>query len=458
MLPLAALGQSTASTYDPAKPAQLRPKDLRAESAILIEAKSGEVLFEKNANDVRFPASTTKILTLMLALGAVGDVDEMVTVSEQAVANVPPDSSVIGLQAGEELKFSDLLLATMVASGNDGANVIAERVAGSQQAFVQMMNDAARNMGCTNTNFVNAHGYHDQYHFTTAHDMAIIAREGMKMDAFRQIVKEWRFTLPKTNVSKARALTSQAEAFFAETKDTTPYPYATGIKTGRHSEAGYCFVGAAYKDGVELISVVFKTTAGGRWSDTKKLMEYGFSQYVSTSIGELFTLNPKAIEISGYSLDDENLGLLDLQINKLNPEADDTLSGFKGQDENWLKIYTDRTQITYTRPLEAPVEAGEVMGIMTYTPEGGGEPVEYQLIAARAIKRREALAPSLDDIKAYTNADPNPFPRFSAELLALMLLPVIAVAIISQLLYKLLTKKRKPRVRRRTVYHTRYYR
>ena len=143
----------------------------------------------------------------------------------------------------------------------------------------------------------------------------------------------------------------------------------------------------------------------------------------------------------------------------MDPLANDALVAPKGSGDEQLKIYNTRTQIEYSRTLEAPVEAGEVMGTLTYTPlSPGAEPVVYELLASRSIIRRASLAPTLDEIRAYTAADPNPFPRFSLEFLIIILLPVIAVAVISQMLFKLFTRKRKPRVKQKLEYKTRYYR
>ncbi len=439
-------------------PSSLGPEDIRAESAILIEANTGEVVFEKNADDLRFPASTTKILTIFLGV-LMGNADDVVTVSPSSVL-IPEDSSKIGLKEGEQLRFSDLLKATMVSSGNDGANVIAEHISGSQDAFAAMMNDATRSFGCSGTHFVNAHGYHNDYHYSTARDLAVIAREAMKNEEFRAIALLSRFTLPRNNLSASRALTAGHMEFLTETENASRYyPYANGIKTGYHSQAGYCFVGSAVKDGISLISVVLKTSSAGRWADTKKLMEYGFSQYISTSIEEIYKKDPKIIDISAYELTDENMGRLELAIRKVDPVANDHLIGLAGRTDSWTRTYNSRTQIEYTRVLEAPVSAGEVVGTLTYTPEDGvSAPVEYELIATRGIRRRASIAPSLAEIQAYTSADPNPFPRFSLEFLFLMLLPVISVAVLSQLIYRLLTRKRKPRIKRRASYKARYYR
>ncbi len=462
LLPLlcCALPAMATQEYDPEHPENLRANQITGQSAVVIEAETGEAVFEKNADDLRYPASTTKILTVLLGI-TMGNPDDLVTVSESAV-QVPEGSSLIGLVAGEQLRLDDLLRATMVFSGNEGANVIAEHISGSQEAFVALMNETAQRIGTTQTHFANAHGYHDENHYTTARDMALIAQTAMQNQTFREIAATTSYTLERNEWRGALRGTADSAFLLTSTtreQDKYYYPFATGIKTGFTDPAGYCFVGAAEKDGIQLISVMLKGSAIGRWTDTKRLMEYGFKQYITTSIEELFRNNPKVIEISSYAVEDEDMGRLELALRKVEPQADDRLIGFAGQTDEWTRIYNTRTSIAFDRTLEAPVEAGEVMGTMTYTPEGGdGQPVEYQLIAKRSIQRRPAIAPTLDEIRIYTENDPNPFPRFSIEFLALVLLPIVAVVGLSQLFYKLFTRKKKPKIKRRTTYKTRYYR
>ena len=447
------------SSYSAERPENLAARDIRGEAAIVMEANTGEVLFEKNADELRPPASTTKVMTALLAL-TMADQEAMVTVSAYAASLDPEQHSHIGLKAGEQVRMADLIRATMVESGNDGAIAIAEHISGSEQAFVALMNEAAARYGCTRTHFVNSHGFHDDYHLTTARDLAIIAREAMKLDSFREIALLTSFTLPKTNMSDPRRLSSQARRLLNNSEDNQYYyEYATGIKTGFTNAAGYCFVGSANKQGIPMISVVLGTNSAGRWTDTKKLLEYGFTQYVSSSVQEVYDLNPKIISISGYSLDDADLGQLKLDIRKMDLAADDSLVTRKSFEDQQLRLYNERTQIDFTRTLEAPINAGEVVGIMTYTPPGGqAEPVEYELVASRSVLRRASLAPSVEEIYAYSDADPNPFPRFSFEFLLVVLIPVFAVIILSQIIYRLLTRKRKPRVKQKLTYKSRYYR
>ena len=152
-----------APDYDPEHPEDLAPDQLYALSAVLITQDKGEVIFEKDADTIRYPASMTKILTVLLGIMYVDNLDQTVTVSETAVA-VPDDSSTMYLKAGEQVRFIDILYGTMLLSANDGANVIAETVSGDIGRFVALMNNTAAAYGCYNTHFVNAHGYHDENH------------------------------------------------------------------------------------------------------------------------------------------------------------------------------------------------------------------------------------------------------------------------------------------------------
>lgn len=451
------------SAEDTNKSEDLKPSDLRSESAILINADTGEVLFEKDADVLRYPASTTKIMTLLLAITMGGDLDKTIVTSQSALDIQDENPALIPLEVGQEISLRDLIAATKVSSGNDGANLIAEAISGTQQGFVALMNEAAQKYGCTSTNFINAHGLHNEYHISTARDLAIIAREAMKNEAFRELASLTKFTVKSNNKNQGKNLLSKDDIFLhpstVEEEIAYYYPDAIGIKTGYHSNAGYCYVGAAKREGVSLISVTLKSTSYRRcFTDTIKLFDYGFSHFVSTSIEEIYKKNPMAIDISSFALDDEALGRLELSLHKLDPLADDHLVYPKGEEDTSLLNYNRYTQFEFTRPLEAPIAAGEVIGILTYIPVGSDKPIEYELIASRSVNRRLAIAPTLDEIRQYAETDPNPFPPFSVELLFILSLPVLAVAIISHLLYKLFTRKRKLKYKQKRRYTTRYYR
>ena len=418
-----------AEKYDDTHPENLSPDQLYALSAILISQDTGEVIFEKDPDARRYPASTTKILTVLLGIIMVDDVYKYVTVSETAV-NVPEDSSTMHLKAGEEIRFIDVLYGTMLLSGNDGANVIAETVSGSVPAFVDLMNSTAEMYGCTGTHFVNPHGYHDDNHYSTARDLAVICRQAMQNDLFCEIASAVTWSIPKTNMQRARTITTKSE-YMLQGSEESPnkyyYPYAVGIKTGSHSQSGYCFAGAAEKDGVRLVSVVLFTGKRARWADTIKLMNYGFSQYVSVTPLDLYNMNPITIETNNYSTSDTNRGKILLSCQLQDPAAvSPRLTLTSAEVKKMAANLQNYMVIQYIRDFAAPVAAGEVIGTMTYYPQYG-DPVVYLLTASRSVARRENAPKTLEEIVNETYADPNPFPPFSFELLMVFLMPLLII-------------------------------
>ena len=446
-----------AEEYDENHPEDLSADQLYALSAILIAEDTGEVIFEKNPDELRYPASTTKILTVLLGILMVDDVYTYVTVSDAAV-DVPADSSTMHLKAGEEIRFIDVLYGTMLLSGNDGANVIAETVSGSVPEFVELMNSTAQLYGCMNTHFANPHGYHDDNHYSTARDLALIAQQAMQNDLFREIAAATTWSIPKTNMQRARTITTKSEYMLPGSEEKPNkyyYPYAVGIKTGSHSKSGYCFAGAAEKEGVRLISVVMFTGKRARWADTIKLMNYGFSQYVSVTPMDLYNMNPITIETNNFSTSDSNRGriLLSCQLKdpaSVSPRITTTNAEVKRMAANLTSVVS----IQYDRDFTAPIAAGEHIATMTYVP-AHGESVEYELVASRSVARRENAPKTLEEIISETYADPNPFPPFSFELLMVFLGPVLVIAgIVSGIL---ILRKRRRGHRMKTPKPTRRY-
>ena len=427
--------------YDPANPANLQPEDLTCSSAILVEAGTGEVIFEKNADAIIYPASTTKILTTYLGL-MLNDPDRIVTVSAAAM-DVPSDSSLIPLSIGEQVRLEDVMYATMLMSGNEGANVIAETVAGSIFNFVNLMNNAAQSFGCISTHFANPHGYHDENHYSTAREMCMIARIAMKNETFRDIVRRDSYEMPDDNIYSRRNLKTNNQ-FINGQSSSTYYPEGIGIKTGNTRAAGYCYVGAAERNGVTLISCVYHASSDtARYTDTIRLMDYGFTQFQSVSIQDLYRGSPKVVDISAYALNDGNLGKLTLDLRERSSEGPATLIVSPSNRDYLTHHLSDITITEYTREFSAPVTAGEVMGTLTYY-NSSGQATVYDLVATRSIERRERIAPTLDEIAAYSAADPNPFPRFTFEFALLYIaLPVLAVFILFRLLHRLFHRKPK---------------
>ena len=427
--------------YDPEHPEELYPEQLYAASAVLMTQDKGEVIFEKDADTIRYPASMTKIMTVLLALMFIDDLDQKVVVSATAV-DVPPDSSTMYLKEGEEVRLIDVIYGTMLLSANDGANVIAETVSGDIPHFVDLMNETAVAFGCQNTHFVNPHGYHDDNHYSSAMDIAIIAREAMKNPIFREIAGTVTYQLPRTNKQRARTITTKTEYMLTGSEEEPNkyfYEYATGIKTGSHSHSGYCFAGAASKDGVDLISVVMYTGKRARWADTIKLMNYGFSQYMSVSPIDLYNMNPITIETSNYSVQDTNRGKVQLICSPLEGSAE--IVATKSEVKRMADNLKDIVLIQYTRDFQAPISAGEQIGTMTYFPEHG-DPVVYSLTAARSVEQRDNVPKTLDEIIAETYADPNPFPPFNFEFAMVVFSPVLLLILVIVLIIVSRKKRR----------------
>lgn len=236
---------------------------LSATSAILVDNETGTILYAKNENARRAPASTTKILTALLAIEH-GRLDRVVTVSRRAANVVGSD---IRLHAGQEVKLHDLVAGLLIRSGNDAAVAIAEAVAGSVENFACLMNRRAAELGATNSHFVNPHGLDHPGHYSTAHDLAVIARTAMHYELFSRLVATKEYAPP----SIPGALWHNTNRLLWS------FDGMEGIKTGTTGKAGNCLVAAARRDGRQLISVVMDS--GNRWGDTTRLLEYGFSEF-----------------------------------------------------------------------------------------------------------------------------------------------------------------------------------
>ena len=266
-------------------------KNLSSEAVLLMEASTGKVIYENNGYEKKYPASTTKIMTAILAIEHC-NLNETATASEFAINSVPSGYSTANIQIGETLSVKDLLYALMLQSANESAVILAEHVSGSQEAFANLMNKKAKEIGCKNTHFVNPNGIHDENHYTTAYDLALIAQYAMKNQTFRDIVKTTSFTLPATtsypSESRTYANTNNLIIYDARNRpDNYYYKYATGIKTGYTSAAKNCLVASAEKNGIEYISVVLGASityentgsVSHRYVDTIALFDYAFDNF-----------------------------------------------------------------------------------------------------------------------------------------------------------------------------------
>ena len=256
---------------------------ISAEGAILIEAETGAVLYEKNATERFYPASTTKLMTALLALenSALG---ETVTVSHNAVYDIDTDSSRIWVDEGEELSMEDSLYALMLPSANDLAYAIAEHVAGTMPAFAEMMNTRAKELGCVNTHFMNPHGLDEADHYTCPADLAKITRPLLKNSSFLKISGSKNHEIPPTNLCKDSRWVLNTHLMIRGSK---PYDGVIAGKTGHTDLAGANLVTCAKRGSLTLISVIMKAPDDtALYNDTAALLNYGFDNFTTYSVAE----------------------------------------------------------------------------------------------------------------------------------------------------------------------------
>lgn len=260
---------------------------VKAKAAVLLEMNSNTVIYQQNADERLYPASLTKIMTCMLALDY-GNLDDVVTVSENALKGLHEDGSSADLAAGEELSLRNLLYCIMLSSANDACNVVAEHISGSIEAFVDLMNKKAAALGCKDTHFENPHGLHNDNHYSTASDLCIITRKALENQTFREISSTVSYTVPKTNLSKERNLITTNYLVSTNTYPFYYYPNASGVKTGFTSQAGRCLISTASDGNMKFLSIVLGAATdmlddGTVWyynfSETVDLFDYGFDNF-----------------------------------------------------------------------------------------------------------------------------------------------------------------------------------
>ena len=247
-----------------------------AQSAVVMEASTGTVLYEKNAHDPLYPASITKILTTLVALEN-SSMDEIVTFSHDSLFTLDPGSSIIGgVNEGDQMSMKDILYGIMICSGNEAAYAAAEHVGGTAEHFVEMMNERAKTIGCTDSNFCNPHGLPDDNHVTSAMDMALITKEALNNSSFYTIATTKRYEFPPTSSGEERIRTNHHLMM-----EGMEYEYegCLGGKTGYTSKAGSTLVTFAERNGMLLICVVMNEESPAQFLDTATLLDYGFANF-----------------------------------------------------------------------------------------------------------------------------------------------------------------------------------
>ena len=324
-----------------------------AESAILVNGEDGAVYYEKNADEPMGMASTTKLMTALVAIEN-ADPEKSIAIPPAAVG---VEGSSVYLVAGEQLTLRQLLYALLLSSANDAATAIAIAISGSVEDFATLMNARAETMGLTNTHFTNPHGLYDENHYTTARELSVIARAVLAVPLLREIVSTYKTTIPHVEASEGRLLVNH-------NKLLRTYDGAIGMKTGFTKKTGRTLVSAAERNGLTLVAVTLN--APDDWRDHTALLDYGFSRY----------------EVVGLPND----GSFFYQMDVVGGEADRlTLTNLT---ELTMVVPRDHGKISYTvessgRFAFAPIREGEVLGTLTVRCDGRA--VTTYLVATREV-------------------------------------------------------------------------
>lgn len=422
--------------------------EINSPRAILIDIDTGRVLFQKNAYEACYPASTTKVLTAILVLENC-NLDEMVTASATAVNSVYANGTTASIQPGEELSVRDLLSTMLIHSANDAAYVLAEHVGGSIESFVSMMNARAKELGAKSTFFVNPNGLPSTSHKCSAYDMALFARFAMQnFPVFREIVSTVNYSLPITEKytelymneypdakSVVRYLNTTTNHLINPNRTAYYYEYATGIKTGYTDAAANCIVASAKKDGVELIVVIFGASG---WTnlrnDAVNLFEYGFG-----------ILKSEPLTVSGTVMKTIPIDNGEKDANTLDVLMEDTIYVTLHAMED-ARNYTPTIEINPN--LSAPITFGEIVGTATYDVNG----VQYtsNLIAGNNVALKVPVIETAGNVIKNT--------AFFILKLILWLFVAFVVLIILLVFLKayIMTKKQRRRSRQRYIYNNRF--
>lgn len=339
------------------------PFDIQAKSAILMDYETGTILYEKNPHEKLPIASLTKIMTILLALEAIDEgqlkLDDTVTISEYASSM---GGSQVFLHEGETLTVDSLMKAIVVASGNDASVAIAEKLAGTHEVFVSKMNERAKELGMTNTNFVNATGLPADNHYSTAYDVALMSKELLKHPLFFKWSTIWVDTLEESRNKTELANTNRLVRF---------YEGSDGIKTGSTQEAGYCLSATAKRGNMRLLAVVLGApTTKVRFSESSKLLDYGFANYEIVQVLKKDQVVESDIFVSGGK--------------------EELINGVASQDVNFLikagesKEY--EKEILLEEKLKAPIEQGQKIG--TINIKQGEKVIQtLDIVSDREIKK-----------------------------------------------------------------------
>ncbi len=349
---------------------------LYSHSAIIIENKTGKVLYEKNSEQKMYPASTTKILTAIITIEK-GNLQDKTKVSKAAIAEMKSGYTSAYLVEGEELTVEELLELLLIHSANDASNVLAEYISGSIPAFVDLMNLKLKELGCNNTHFVTTNGLHDDNHYTTAKDMATITRYCMRNSDFRRIVAMQECHIKATNKFGERKFKNTNDLEVIGSKYY--YPGCIGVKTGFTSQAQNCLISAVSKNNLQLIAVVLHCNLtddkqSARYVDSKTLYDYAYSTYTFKEIAKASTILNR-IEVKGGSKETKNLDL----------KLQDSITALVNINSTSQII----PEIKLNSNISAPIAQNAILGQVVYTIDG--QSYTTNLLASHNVEKDESM-------------------------------------------------------------------
>ena len=396
------------------------PLGLISQGAVLMELDTGSVLYDKNMNERMFPASITKILTAILVLENCDDLSETTTASKYAVESITNGYTTAGIKEGETFTIEQLLEVMMLKSANEAATILAEYVSGSVDEFAKLMNDKAKEIGAVNSNFLNANGMHDENHYSTPYDMALIERYCMQNKEFRRISALTSCSLPNTALYDGEPRTFKNTHAFLLPDSPNYYKYAIAGKTGFTTPAKNCLVTCANKDGFELVALILHAEGkvdgvSARYVDTKKLLDYGYDNYDIVKVLE-----------KGETVEQVNIKTENGTKEKLNLVLEDDVVILTAKDK---KIDIKKGKVKLDE-ISLPVDKGAVLGTVQYVINN--ETFKENVVAERSIEIKENVS------KVTLETDKK------TEIIAILLIfGLLFVAVIVIIIFLIVTIKEK---------------
>lgn len=442
ILAVVAIALSLFSPVTQATESEAKKKpSISADSGIVMDVQSGTILYEKNMDKKQYPASITKVMTALLAIEN-SSMDEIVTFSQSAL-NLESGASNINIVKGEKLTMEQCLYGILLMSANEVCNGVAEHIAGSIQNYVKMMNERAKEIGCTGTHFANANGLWQKDHYTTAHDMALIAREAYKNPDFAKIAGTKYYNIPKTNKNKYGHPCQNHHGMLVAGKfPQYVYEYCVGGKTGYTNKCRYTLVTYGKKNGMTIVSVIMKApnppwTEPNEYTDTTQLLNYCFQNYSRFKLQ-----NDATKEINSQYLFTKFSPFYNASTSSLTIDEDAGVMLPKGVTLDKATKNVD----FYDKPVER-TDGKKIIGKITYTYENkevGGSNIYYQSKRTATLNDSIDMSEWFDD--AVEEAKKEPFPWKKAIFITIL---VLVIGVVAFYIIQRMRSEREQRARRK---------